>query len=53
MPFGQHRGKAMINVPAQYLLWLFNKGCDHEQVRRYIIENLDALNKEVSKEKAY
>lgn len=47
MPFGKYEGKAMINVPAQYLLWLFNQGCNHAGVRKYIIENLDALNKEV------
>jgi uncharacterized protein (DUF3820 family) len=48
MPFGKYQGKAMINVPAQYLLWLFNKGCDHEAVKRYILDNLDALKKEIS-----
>jgi uncharacterized protein (DUF3820 family) len=46
MPFGRYQGKAMINVPAQYLLWLYNQGCNHEGVRKYIINNLDALNKE-------
>lgn len=46
MPFGVHRGKAMVNVPAKYLLWLYNKGCDHSGVSLYIQENLDALNKE-------
>ena len=46
MPFGRHKGKAMINVPAKYLLWLYNEGCNHEAVKRYILENLDALNKE-------
>jgi len=46
MPFGRHRGKAMINVPAIYLLWLYNNGCDHAEVREYIMNNLEALNKE-------
>lgn len=49
MPFGKYKGKAMINVPAVYLLWLFNNGCDHAGVKRYITDNLDALNKEVSR----
>jgi uncharacterized protein (DUF3820 family) len=53
MPFGKYQGKAMINVPAQYLLWLFNKGCGNEQVKRYIMENIDVLNSEVSRVKAY
>jgi uncharacterized protein (DUF3820 family) len=46
MPFGKYRGKPMIEVPAHYLLWLFNQGCDDERVKNYIAENLDALNKE-------
>ena len=49
MPFGKHMGTAMANVPAVYLIWLYNEGCSHEGVRKYIINNLDALNKEVSK----
>ena len=46
MPFGKYQGKPLIEVPAQYLLWLFDQGCNHEAVRKYIIENLDALKKE-------
>ncbi len=45
MPFGKYQGKAMIEVPAQYLLWLFNQGCNDNGVRKYIIDNLDALKK--------
>ncbi|RUP39785.1 MAG: hypothetical protein EKK63_09105 [Acinetobacter sp.] len=47
MPFGRYRGKAMVNVPAQYLLWLYNNGCGHAGVRNYIIANLNCLNEEV------
>jgi uncharacterized protein (DUF3820 family) len=46
MPFGKYIGKPMVSVPAHYLLWLFNEGCSHEGVRKYIIENLDGLKKE-------
>jgi len=49
MPFGKYRGTAMANVPAVYLLWLFNKGCDHDGVKQYINSNLDILRKEASK----
>ncbi len=49
MPFGKFRGTAMVNVPAPYLLWLYNNGCDHTGVKKYIIENLDGLNQENSK----
>lgn len=51
MPFGKYRGKAMVNVPAFYLLWLYNNGCAHEGVRKYINDNLDALNKEAGRVK--
>jgi uncharacterized protein (DUF3820 family) len=47
MPFGQHRGKAMINIPAKYLLAIYEKDmCYHEGVKRYIINNMDGLRKE-------
>lgn len=46
MPFGKYRGKALANVPAAYLLWLYNEGCNHEGVRKYIINNLDVLQRE-------
>lgn len=49
MPFGKYRGKKMIEVPAHYLLWLYNEGCDHDGVRKYIIDNLDGLNKEIKR----
>jgi uncharacterized protein (DUF3820 family) len=46
MPFGKYQGTPMIKVPAKYLLWLFNEGCWHDGVRKYLHDNLDALNKE-------
>lgn len=49
MPFGIHKGKALANVPAKYLLWLHDKVCEHEGVRRYIIENLSILKKEAGR----
>lgn len=46
MLFGKYMGKPMIEVPAQYLLWLFNEGCNHPGVKEYILNNLEALKKE-------
>lgn len=46
MPFGKFKGKTMINVPAKYLLWLYNEGCSDEGVKNYIISNLEILKKE-------
>jgi len=50
MPFGKHKGKAMCNVPAAYLLWLLNDGCTHQGVKKYILANEQAINNEVSKQ---
>lgn len=49
MPFGKYKGQALINVPAQYLLWLYNKGCDHIGIKKYITDNLEILNREAAK----
>ncbi len=51
MPFGKFMGKPMIEVPAKYLLWLYNEGCNHDGVRQYLINNLDALRKEAGLQK--
>lgn len=51
MPFGRYRGKAMINVPAVYLLWLHDNGCDHAGVKQYINDNFAALRSEAAKVK--
>jgi hypothetical protein len=54
MPFGKHEGTPMANVPANYLMWMFNSwgtmkpwGAEANAVRNYIIENLDALKLEM------
>lgn len=46
MPFGKYSGKPMVDVPAKYLLWLFDNGCSHDGVKKYINDNLDCLRKE-------
>lgn len=46
MPFGRHKGKKMIDVPASYLLYLLYEGLQEGDVRRYIVENEDALEDE-------
>lgn len=60
MPFGKHAGKKMEDVPADYLLWLYDElNADHSKsrfndregkwVRIYIRENLDVLHHEIKK----
>lgn len=49
MPFGKHQGKALVNVPADYLLWLYQEGKVNKDLKKYIEDNLDVLKKEVKK----
>lgn len=47
MPWGKHKGTAMANVPANYLIWCYeNNKCDGP-VKVYIEDNLELLKKEV------
>ena len=46
MPFGKHRGSKMEDVPASYLLWLWNDNVQHSEVRAYIEESMSALTLE-------
>ena len=48
MPFGQHKGKKMIDVPAPYLLWIYEQNFD---VMVYIRENMEVLRKETMTKK--
>lgn len=47
MPFGKHRGTALANVPADYLLWLHKEGTSNSMLNTYIQDNLDVLRSEV------
>lgn len=48
MPFGKYKGRRMIDVPDEYLLWLhgeLEKKCNpfSMAVKNYLDENLDAI----------
>jgi hypothetical protein len=47
MPVGMHKGKKMANVPADYLIWLFENGKCFGKVLNYIRTNEDNLRKEI------
>lgn len=47
MSFGIHKGKAMIDVPDQYLLFLYDNNKCNADLRKYIEENIDSINKNV------
>lgn len=55
MPFGKHKDKAMANVPAPYLLWIwevrYSKVCNQhsEELCKYIHANLEVLTIEAAK----
>lgn len=48
MPYGKHQGRAMVNVPADYLIWLRENGRCSPLVAAYIDENMDKLKKQVA-----
>lgn len=51
MPWGKYKGEKMANVPASYLLWLYdNKKCNKE-ILEYIEDNMDALESEIKQSK--
>lgn len=57
MPFGKYKDEKMANVPASYLLWLYDEwtlpnprfGFVHEDVKLYIEENLDVIKIEIER----
>ena len=51
MPFGKHKGEKMANVPAYYLIWLYENDKCSFAVRKYIQDNLDVLKEEVNQAK--
>lgn len=52
MPWGKFKGTKMGNIPAEYLLWLYeNDKCD-EPVREYIEDNLDVIRIEIKRNNA-
>jgi uncharacterized protein (DUF3820 family) len=46
MPFGIHKGKELANVPAKYLLFLYNSDKCFDELREYIHDNLKILQQE-------
>jgi uncharacterized protein (DUF3820 family) len=46
MPFGKHKGEQMQDVPASYLLWLYDSKLENQLVKNYIEENMEVLQEE-------
>jgi len=49
MPYGQYKGDKMINVPASYLIWLYDNNKCSGNVREYIKDNYDVLYAEINR----
>jgi len=47
MPFGKYQGHLMETVPPEYLLWSYDNGLNHVQLRAYIDDNREGLEQEV------
>lgn len=47
MPFGKYQGREMANVPADYLIWLYENNKCNRAVKDYIEDNLDVLQYEI------
>ena len=53
MPFGEHKGKPMQDVPASYLAWLKGEGCCDVNVANYIHNSWEAIAMELREQRRY
>jgi uncharacterized protein (DUF3820 family) len=47
MPIGKYKGEKLANIPAHYLLWLYEKTSIYGELRDYIKDNFDVLKSEI------
>ena len=51
MPFGKHKGDKMIDIPAKYLLYMYeNSMISNSRVLVYVKENLDVIKEQAKQE---
>lgn len=50
MPFGQHKGKQMADVPASYLIYLYENRKVYGDLRIYIEDNMTVLREQIKQE---
>ena len=50
LTFGKHKGKKLANVPASYLLWLYEQPNLDFKLRIYIKENMEGLQSEIDED---
>lgn len=51
MPFGKYKGENMADVPADYLLWLYENNKCNGDVKAYIEDNLQVIKDEIRRAK--
>lgn len=51
MPWGKHKGTILSDVPARYLMYLYDAGNNDPQISKYLIRNLEAIRDRVVSEK--
>lgn len=44
MPYGVHKDKPMVDVPAKYLLWLWDNDKCSKSVKAYVVDNWEVLH---------
>lgn len=49
MPWGKWKGRQMADVPADYLLWLYENNKASGEVLQYIKDNLEVIKHQVKK----
>jgi len=51
MPYGEHKGEKMGDLPAKYLIWLYENNRCSQKVKAYIDENMDFLKLQIKQKK--
>ena len=50
MPWGKWKGRQMADIPADYLLWLYENNKAAGEVLQYIRENIEVLRHQVKQQ---
>jgi uncharacterized protein (DUF3820 family) len=50
IPYGAHKGKKMVDIPASYLIYIWENHKPFGYVKDYIKENLETLKMQVCNE---
>ena len=49
MSWGKYKGTKLGNVPAEYLMWLYDNDKCNKAVKDYIEDNLDVIRVEIKR----